>query len=65
MGVDCRESYTAVVHLPSEDLIAKEIVAEDASITIRAVYAFVTSDIWKVTNHGMHTIVLLFHIVDM
>ena len=32
VGVDCRQTYAAVVHLPGKNFIPKEPVAEDAAV---------------------------------
>ena len=65
MSVDGGKADTAVVHLAGEYLVAEEVMSENTAVTVRTEDAFVTSDIRKVANHGMHGVVLLLHIVQM
>ena len=65
MSIDGGKADTAVVHLACEYLVAEEVMSENTAVTVRTEDAFVTSDIRKVANHGMHRVVLLLHIVQM
>ena len=49
LTVERRHGHAAIVHLTSENLIAKQPIAENATVTVGAVKAFSSSDIWEVT----------------
>ena len=65
LAIESWHGHTTPVHLPSENLIAEEPVAEDATVAVGAVQTLCTSDVWKVTKHGVHRIVLFLHIIKM
>lgn len=63
--VDGGKADTAIVHLSSEDLIAEEIVTEDAVVGTSEVVAVGLGDVGQVTEESVHRVVLLVHIVEM
>jgi hypothetical protein len=65
VGVDCGKGDAAVVHLAREHLVAKEPVAEDSTVGVRAVKTLLSSDINKVTKHAVHTVVLFLDIIQV
>ena len=65
MRVYSGQCDATIVHLSCEYLVSKEIVTENTTVTVWAVNTFVPGHIWEVTNHSMHTIVLLLNIVQM
>ena len=65
MRVHGWKADTAVVHLSSEDLVTKEVVSEDTSIRVSHIVAVSSSNIWEITEEGMHGIVLLVAVIKM
>ena len=65
MSVDGRQAHSTVVHLPSKDLIPKEIVSKDPTVSVRTEDTFVLRDIWKISKHSVHAVVLLLHIIQV
>ena len=65
VAIDGWQADTTVVHLSCENLISKEVVAEDTAIRVSEIVRVCPCDIWKITEHGMHGIVLLVYIVKM
>lgn len=63
--VDGGEANTAVVHLSSEDLIAEEIVTEEAVVGASEVVGVGSGDVGQVAEERMHRVVLLVDIVEV
>jgi hypothetical protein len=65
MRVDGWKADSAVVHLSGEDLVTEEVVSEKSSITVWEVVGLSSSDIWEITEEGVHGVVLLVAVVEM
>ena len=63
--IDGWQADTAVVHLSSEDLISEEIVSENTAVRVSEIVGIGPGNIWKITEHGVHGVVLLVHIVEV
>lgn len=65
VGVDGGEADAAVVHLASENLISEEVVAEKTGVGVGVVFGVSHGHIDEVTEHGVHRVVLLLHVVQV
>jgi hypothetical protein len=65
VAVDCGQAHAAVVHLSCEDLVAEEVVAEDAAVAVGTVDALVSGHIRQVSQQSVHAVVLLLDIVQV
>ena len=65
LAIESWHGHAAPVHLPGENLIAEKPVAKDAAVAVGTIKTLCTSDVWKITKHGMHRIVLFLHIIKM
>ena len=63
--IDGWKAHSAVVHLSSEDLITEEVVSEKSSITVSEIVRLSSSDIWEITEEGVHGVVLLVAVVEV
>ena len=65
MTIDGWQAYTTVVHLPSENLVSKEVVTENSAVRVGEVVRVSFGNIWQVSEHGVHRVVLLVDIIQM
>ena len=63
--IDGWQANTAVVHLSGENLVTEEVVSEDTTIRVGEVVRVSSGHIWKISEHGVHRVVLLVHIIEM
>jgi hypothetical protein len=63
--VDSWKTNTAIVHLTGEDLIAEEVVSEQATVTVSKVVGFSHGNIGEITKKCVHAVVLLLDIVQV
>jgi len=63
--VDCGKANTAVVHLSGKDLVSEEVVSEDTTVGVSVIKGLGHSNIGEISEHGMHWVVLLLHIVKV
>jgi len=63
--IDGWKAHSAVVHLSSENLVSEEVVSEKTSIRVSEVVGLSSSDIWEVTEEGVHGVVLLVAVIQM
>lgn len=59
------QADTAVVHLSSEDLVTEEVVTENTTVRVGEVMRVSFGNIWQVTEHRVHRVVLLVNIVQV
>ena len=57
--VDGWQANTAVVHLSGEDLVSKEVVAEDTAVGVGEVVRLGSGDVWVLSEQRVHRVVLL------
>ena len=65
VAVDGRQADTAIVHLPSKDFIAEEVISPEATVGIREIVSVRNRNVRESTDHGVVSVVLLLHVVDM
>jgi hypothetical protein len=65
VAVDGGQADTAVVHLAGEDLIAEEVVAENAGVGVGEVVGLSHGHVGQVTEQRVHGVVLLLDVVEV
>lgn len=60
-----RQRHSAVVHLASEDFVSEKPVTEYSTVAVRTVQALLSCYIRQITNHCVHTVVLLLNVIQV
>lgn len=63
--VDGGKAHAAVVHLAREHFVSEEVVAEESGVTVCKVVALGQCHVRKISEKGVHRVVLLVGSVEM
>ena len=65
MTLNCWEGNPTVIHLSCKNLISKEPIAENSTVTVWTVETFLASDIWEIWDEWVHWVVLFLNIIQV